>query len=210
MDPVCRILADARETSSGVIEALRALAADVEIRRLEVGDYALGERLLVERKTVRGLHLSIVEGRLWSQLSRLRRATQFPYLVVEGPDIDDGPLGASAVRGACVAIIGQGIPLVFTSDKADTAVWLRLLALRSDRGRISRDRPRYAHPPKPSEQRVAEAMLAAVPNISVQRARALLSRFGSVTGVVSAGHDAWLQTPGIGPAAARELQRALT
>jgi Fanconi anemia group M protein len=162
-------VADDREASSGVIDALREIAVDVETRRLDAGDYALGTRVLVERKTVRGLHRSLIEGRLWSQIGRLRRASDFPLLFIEGPNIDDGPLSEGAVRGVCAAIIGQGIPIVFTSDARDTAAWLRVLVVRGG-----------------------------------------LNHFGSVGGVVSAGHDAWLEAPGIGPAAARELQRALT
>lgn len=53
-------------------------------------------------------------------------------------------------------------------------------------------------------------MLAAVPGISVGRARALLDRFGSVTGVVAAGYDEWITVPGIGPVNGEALRRALS
>ncbi|TMM02258.1 MAG: hypothetical protein E6G02_11500 [Actinobacteria bacterium] len=41
-------------------------------------------------------------------------------------------------------------------------------------------------------------------------ARALLARFGSVAGVLSAGPEEWLEVPGIGPDRAKALAETLT
>jgi Fanconi anemia group M protein len=190
-------------------DALAAVGVDVRLEHLDVGDYALGNGVLVERKTVRGLHLDVVEGRLWSQIGRLRAGAAFPFLVVEGRDIDNGPLGPHAVRAICVGIISQGVSVIFASGVVDTATWLRLVAIRFATGPRGRDRPRYAQRRKVPQARVAEAMLAAVPTISVTRGRALLDHFGSLSEVLAAGPDAWQEVPGIGPAIARELDRAI-
>jgi ERCC4-type nuclease len=209
MTSVCRIVADVFERRSGVIEALRERGVSVELRCLETGDYALPGHVLVERKTVLDLHESIRRGRLWGQLGGMRRASRLPYLLVEGPSIDDGPLEPDAIRGACLAVMGQGISLVRAADATEAACWLHLLAARTGGVRPGRDRPVYAQRLKPPRTLVAEAMLAAVPGISVTGARALLLRFGTVAGVVSAGHDAWLTVPGIGRARAAALREAL-
>jgi ERCC4-type nuclease len=209
MTSVCRIVADVFERRSGVVEALRDRGVSVETRRLEAGDYALPGHVLVERKTVLDLHESIRHGRLWGQIGGIRRAARLPYFLVEGPTLDDGSLAPEAIRGACLAVIGQGIPLVRSADATDTACWLHLLAARVGDVRSGRDRPVYAQRLRPPDELVREAMLAVVPGISVHGARALLGAFGSVAGVAAAGYDAWLAVPGIGPARASALRQAL-
>lgn len=84
-DQVCRIAVDTFERRSGVVEALAASGVEVEIGRLPIGDYDVGNGVLVERKTVADLHLSIERGRLWRQIGALRRLARLPYLIIEGP-----------------------------------------------------------------------------------------------------------------------------
>jgi ERCC4-type nuclease len=181
----------------------------VEKVMLPAGDYDLGSGVLVERKTVADLHLSLERGRLWGQIGRLRTRARLPYLLVEGRDLDDGPLPPAAVRGACLAVIGQGVPLIPSEDPIDSASWLRLLAVRIGGIRPGRDRPWYAQRLKPARELVPEAMLAAIPGISVARARALLAHFGSVSAIVSADERDWLLVPGIGPKRAAALRAAI-
>jgi Fanconi anemia group M protein len=206
----CCILADVYERRSGVIEALRRRGVEVEIQHLDAGDYRLTGHVLVERKTVSDFHESLRRGRLWGQIGRLRNAAQLPYLLLEGRRVDAGPLRSDAVRGALLAVIGQGVPLIVAETPSVSACWLHLLALRAKGVRSSRDRPIYAQRLTSRRELVPEAMLAAVPGISVVGARALLAQFGTVAGVVAAGYDAWLRVPGIGPARASALRDAFS
>jgi len=208
--PVCRIVVDIFEPASGVPAELQALGVKVERVKLPVGDYDLGCGVLVERKTVADLHLSLGQGRLWSQIGRLRANAKLPYLLVEGRNLDEGGVPAAAIRGACLGVIGQGVALVRSMDAADSALWLRTLATRRAAVRLGRDRPVYAQRLKPEADLVREAMLASVPGISVAGARALLEQFGNVAGVVAANEDEWLRVPGIGPRRAAALRAAIS
>jgi hypothetical protein len=172
MSPVCQIVADAFESRSGIIDALRNRGVEVEIRRLPVADYDLAAGILVERKTIPDFQLSLERGRLWRQVADLRNHARLPYLLLEGRDLDTGRLSGSAVRGACLAVIGQGVPVIASTDSVDSAVWLHLLALRGNGARLPRDRPAYAQRLKPRSDQIKEAMLAAVPGISTKAARA--------------------------------------
>jgi ERCC4-type nuclease len=207
---VCRIVADRFESPSGVPDALRAAGVEVQMMRLPAGDYDVGRGVLVERKTVPDFHLSLARGRLWAQMGLLRAHARLPYLLVEGRDLNEGSLSPSAVRGACLGVIGQGIALIRSEDSIDSAVWLRLLAQRVGHVRLGRDRPTYAQRLKPSPELIREAMLAAVPGISVTGARALLERFGSVAAVVAANERDWREVRGIGPRRAAELRSAIS
>jgi Fanconi anemia group M protein len=211
MHSVCLIVADTFEPDEGVPAELRGLGVEVVRRRLAVGDYDLGSGVLVERKTVTDLHLSLQRGRLWRQVGDLRRASRLPYLLVEGKELDvRGGISPNAIRGACLAVVGQGVPILFSRDRADSAQWLWLLARRAGGTPLGRDRPAYVQRLKPVSAQVPEAMLAAVPGISAVTARALLQRFGSVASIVAAGEEAWNQVPGFGPVRAKALREALS
>jgi ERCC4-type nuclease len=207
---VCRIVVDLWERQSGIAEALTGLGVEVVVERLEVGDYDVGRGVRVERKTVVDLHLSVQRGRLWRQLDELRRVARLPYLLIEGPTFDIGAVSPKAIRGICLAVIGLGIPVVRSNDVRESALWLSLIADRASGVRPRRDRPVYAQKPKPAREEVPEAMLAAVPGISMTRARALLKEFGSVRGVVSADPEALQRTEGIGPMLAEALAQAVS
>ncbi len=190
---------------------LRELGAEVEIASLPAGDYAVGADTLVERKRVLDLHAAVTKGRLWPQLGKLRAACAFPYLLVEGTHLDRGPLHPNAIRGVCLAVIDEGIALLRSMVQADSAQWIHRLAVRCQRVELPAERPAYAQRPKASVgQDIAEAMLAAVPGISTGTARALLERFGSVSGVLAAGPGEWRSVPGIGPERIRALAEALS
>ena len=79
---------DHRERNAGIIEILRAKDGFVvEEKNLSVGDYFVNRRVTVERKTTRDFVVSIIDGRLFSQASRLKRRTEAPLMVVEGVDL---------------------------------------------------------------------------------------------------------------------------
>lgn len=205
--PSVRIVVDVHERQSGIADTLCELGADVEIAALPAGDYAVGADTLVERKRVLDLHAAVLKGRLWPQLGKLRAACAFPYLLVEGTDIDRGPLHHNAVRGACLAAIDQGMALLRSGYQRDSALWIHRLAVRCQQIEPAPDRPAYAQRPRPKPgAETAEALLAAVPGISTTSARALLERFGSVAAVVTAEPAEWLGVPGIGPERARALE----
>jgi ERCC4-type nuclease len=202
-----RVIVDVHERASGIGESLEALGAEVEVAALPAGDYAVGLGVLVERKTVADMHGAIVKGRLWPQLAKLRSESVVPYLLIEGRDLDRGPLHPNAIRGACLAAIDQGLALLRSADRADSARWLHRLAVRWQREQAPAERPAPAGRPRaPAGAEAAEALLAAVPGISTVSARELLARFGSVAGVVAAGAEELLAVPGIGPERARALQ----
>jgi Fanconi anemia group M protein len=204
-----RVFADVHERASGVPRLLAEAGVDVTVIRLAAGDYAVGAGGLVERKSVLDFHGSVMTGRFWAQIGKLRAAGARGYLVLEGPNIDDGPLQPNAVRGVCIAVIELDVALIRTVGPADTARWLHRLAERRHRT-AGRERPVYAQRPAPTPRTAAEAMLAAVPGVSARSARALLSRFGSVLAVVNATDEELMSVPGIGSVRARALRETTT
>jgi DNA excision repair protein ERCC-4 len=207
--PLIRV--DVHERPSGIADRLEALGAEVDVRALQAGDYEVGRGTLVERKQVPDLHLSLAEGRFWAQLGDLRGASRWAYLLVEGPDLEAGPLRGSSIRGACLAVMEQRIRLIRAFDREESALWLYRLAMRCQRRRRKIDRPAYAQVPKAvTSEQAAEGMLAAVPGISTVLARALLARFGSIDAVVAATPEEWQKVRGIGAHRATQLHATVS
>jgi ERCC4-type nuclease len=198
------IVADVREASAGVGAALVALDVRVVWRRLHVADYALNGNVGVERKTVSDLHGSIIGGRLWRQVTAMKTAFARSYLLVEGVNLDGGPLSADAVRGALLALTDQEVVVLRSLSKRDSAVWLRRLACRAERTHYRPRRRAYVRAP------TQVALLSSVPGISPTVATALLARFGSLVAIASVDEARLQEVPGIGPTRARTVRRLLT
>lgn len=145
-----RIVADLCEVPSRIPAMLEELGADVEIRPLAAGDYVLELGWVVERKTVRDLHGSVLAGRFWTQIGKLRREARRPCLLIEGPDLDAGELSPNAVRGVCVTVLDVGVAILPSRDAADSARWL------SGSGPSAESRP-AAHPPSRRSPRAVPA-----------------------------------------------------
>jgi len=196
------VVVDVYERESRVLDALRELDVRFVWQRLSRGDYSIGG-VVVERKSVRDLHLAIIQRRLWRQVARLQEGVSHPYLLVEGEDLDAGPLRPQAVRGALVALAELGIPVIRSVGPEDSALWLKVIAERPDR------RVRAYRPPRPRAVTTPEAMLCAIPGISRTTARNLLAEYGSIAHLATSDPASWLSVPGIGPARANSLAEAI-
>jgi ERCC4-type nuclease len=192
-DPLT-ILVDHRERGSKVPGALERLGLSIELVALQVGDYIVGDRVGAERKTVRDFHRSIANRRLWRQVASLRVDFERAYLVVEGNDLDRGPVSQAGVRGALLAVTELGVAVVRSRDYSDTALWLARMAARCQQRKprqVARSLP-HGRAPTP------ENVLASLPGMSPVAARNLLEHFGSIAGIASASRAELKSLSGIG------------
>lgn len=198
LDHVMVVTADVHEIPSGVPRRLEQLGVRVLRKRLPTGDYIVGGGAVVERKSVLDLQNSLLKGRFWTQIGRLRRVATWSYLLVEGESLAQGPVEAEALRGLWLAVLDLGVIVLRADDSEETALWLRRLAIRRQRP-SNRDRPRYAQRFERLRPQPSEAALAAAPGISVKTVRSLLEHFGSLHRVINAYPDDWQSVPGVGP-----------
>ena len=70
-----KIRVDYREKASGLIGLLKMEDAVVEVRKVPYGDYVINDSITIERKTARDFLISIIDGRLFNQLSNLKKHT---------------------------------------------------------------------------------------------------------------------------------------
>ncbi|HOV66761.1 MAG TPA: DEAD/DEAH box helicase [Methanoregulaceae archaeon] len=200
-----RIVADDRETSSRVVEVLRLAGAALEIAHLETGDYAIGDRVLIERKTTRDFVDTLVDRDLFGQLGALAGAVPRPVLVIEGADLyGQRNIHPNAIRGALAAIaVEMGISLFYTADEDETAQLLLVLARREE----GEPGERKVHPGKTrrSVREQQEYLISCLPDVGPRTARMLLDAFGSVLGVLTADREALQAVPGIGKRTAERI-----
>jgi ERCC4-related helicase len=199
------IIVDDRETSSRVVESLHELGAAISIQRLPVGDYAIGDRIIIERKTTRDFADTLVNRDLLGQLKSLAASCLKPILVIEGGDLySERNIHPNAIRGTLSAIaIDLGVTLFMTKDEADTAAMLLVVARREleERG----ERAPSIRKPYHSNMEQQESIIGAFPDIGLKNARLLLEHFGSVQGIINADEKGLSEVPGIGEKRAKRI-----
>jgi Fanconi anemia group M protein len=181
-----RIIIDDRETSSKVVEVLSGMGADIRIERLALGDYAIGDRILIERKTSRDFVDTLINRDLLGQVKTMADSVPRPVVIIEGGDLyAQRDIHPNAIKGVLAALtIDMGVSLLYTRDEQDTAQMLYVLAKRevSERG----ERKVHPHKSHRSLRDEQEYIISAFPEIGMKNARRLLSHFGSVQAITNA------------------------
>lgn len=203
------ITVDYREKGSAVMKALLSSGAKLDLAQLAVGDYRIGEDVVVEYKTVKDFVDSIIDGRLLSQLRELRSAYK-PLIIIEGQDdlYAQRRVSAASIRGMLAAIIlSYHIPVLRTVSAADTAGVLLAMARRE----ASRDERAYtAHAGKPwSLREQQEYVVASLPGIGAKLAKPLLEKFGTVAAVFGASVEELQEIDLIGEKKAKKIREVL-
>ena len=204
-----KIVADHRE-SPFLIERLRELGVEVEIRQLPVADFIVSTHIGVERKTVWDFLQSLIDGRLLNQAKLLAENFERPLLILEGAGLytmrDVHP---NAIRGAMAAItVDFGVSTIPTEDETDTAHLLATLSKRIEK-------PPREPPLRPKRIPLSVAQLQrfiveGLPGVSAVLADRLLRHFGSVQAVMMATEKQLMEVEGIGRKKAREIRTILS
>jgi DNA excision repair protein ERCC-4 len=205
-----KILCDDRERGSDVIAELRKLPdTDVVVKRLLVGDYLIDGRVLVERKTVHDFAVSLVDGRLFQQATRLVQTMPGRVLMLlegERSVLTEPGVRRESLQGALVTLsVLLGIPVLRAKDAMETARILRYTTEQVRRvGANAIRRSGY----RPKRLRTRQLfILQGLPGVGPERAAQLLDACGSVAGVFSADEETLRQVPGIGARTAAAIHQ---
>lgn len=205
------IIADDREGKSGVIESLGGFEnVNVDIQRLSIGDYQVDSRLIFERKTLKDFAVSIIDGRLFKQMSRMANSDSRGVLILEGTINKTVDLGVTreAMQGALITVsLVLGIPVLRSKDAFETAK----LIVYSARQIISTAKVggyRQGYRPK-DKRKIQIYILQGLPGVGLERAGRLLDSFGSVEAVISASSSELQSVYGIGKDLADKIKWAI-
>jgi len=203
------IAVDHREPDE-ICDSLEAMGAEIEIKQLELGDYQLSNRLVVERKTREDFEASIIDGRLFSQIADLSSSIQRVVLVVEGDSPSDSRLSKAALLGAYSSIISDfGCAIFFTRSPSATAEMVYALAAHEQ---LAKKQPLsvYAKRKSLTQGQKQRAIVEALPHVGPTLARQLLEYFNTVENVITAPESELKEVGKLGQKRAKELRGLLT
>ncbi|MDR0439198.1 MAG: DEAD/DEAH box helicase [Methanocalculaceae archaeon] len=120
------VVIDNREISSTVAEHLNNLGAKITQGKLPIGDYAIGDCVLVERRTIQDFVDTLVDCDLLNQIRDFSESTSYPILIIEGGSITDlyelHNTHPNAIHNIIDLIsVDFDVFLVFTEDAKETA-----------------------------------------------------------------------------------------
>ena len=198
-DTNVKIIVDHREYRSQVARNLVIKEVNVEPQQLDVGDYILSSRIGVERKSVDDFLNSLIDGKLFLQISRLRESYSRPILILEGEGIlTKRNINHNAIFGSFASIVvDYGIPILTTKDSIETADLLYVMAKREQRA----DKKSVAIRGEKTSMSIKERqqfVLEGLPNVSSVIAKRLLDHFGSIRAIVIASEKELQEVNGVG------------
>jgi Fanconi anemia group M protein len=205
-----RIIVDNREFNSTVVRELAKRDVTIEPQQLPVGDYIISDRICVERKLVSDFLQSLIDGRLFVQLKKIKEEYQSAIMILEGEGLfTSRKINSSAIYGALASIISDfHIPIISTASAIETAELVRTLAAREqlENKRLPEIRGEKHAMTLPERQRF---IIESLPNVSAILAHRLLEKFGTVSAIFSAKIDELIKVKGIGKRTAREIREAI-
>lgn len=204
-----KITVDYREKASGLTDLLKRSGALVEIAKLSYGDYIINGTITVERKTAKDFLISIIDGRLFNQLSNLKKFCNHPILLIEGnPYETDHNFDRMAIKGAIVSTQTIWyVPVIFSRTKEDSRDIL--LMISKQLGTCIDVLPlRGSYRPKRIKSKQLY-LLQGLPQVGPKLAKRLILHFKSVSKVMNASVQALTEVDGIGKISAEGIREVL-
>ena len=173
-----KVIIDHREPPD-LIELINSKGARIVVKQLTVADYIVSDRVAIERKTREDFESSLINGRLFYQISKLKSLYDRPVVLIEGNSpferIDD-----RAILGALASLISDNeVSVIFTKDKERTAEIIFAFARHEQ---IIRKRyvKEFKAKKRIEEEKIKQAMIESVYGIGPKTAETLLKRFSTI------------------------------
>lgn len=203
-----RIEIDDRERNLDLLAALRGMdGVEIECVRLPIGDFRIDDAVVIERKTAADFAASLIDGRLFSQASRMAQSPLRPAYIIEG-NADDWKsikVNRSALQGALISLmLVFDIPVLRSIDATETARLVYYTGQQLSRARGDGCIPIRQIKGKRRATR-QRRVLQSLPGIGPDRANRLLEHFGGVRACLAADAGQLAAIDGIGPVTARKI-----
>ncbi len=205
-----KIIVDYREYRSNVVRNLSLKGISIEPQQLDIGDYVLSSRIGIERKNVDDFLESLIDGKLFKQITQLRDAYSRPILILEGENLlTKRNISHNAIFGSLASItVDYGIPILTTKDSLETADLLNVIARREQREEKKSVAVRGEKPQMSIKER-QQFLIEGLPNVSAVIAKRLLSHFGSIKDIANATEEELMEIRGIGKNIASDIIKLL-
>ncbi|SDJ67728.1 fanconi anemia group M protein [Halovenus aranensis] len=213
-DGSTEIVIDQRELDSAIARDLSTREGiETRLETLEVGDYVLSDRVVVERKAVGDFLETLVGGdrSMFEQVGDASRHYGRPVVVIEGEELyGRRNIHPKAIHGALASLaVDFGASVMQTTDEEETADLLEVIATREQE---EEDRAVSVHGEKQSKTlpEQQEYVVASIAEVGPVTARSLLQEFGSVEAVMTAETEDLLETEGVGEVTAERIREVVS
>jgi len=209
-DEKVRLIVDSRELPTVVARELTRLDVEISAESLKIGDYIASEEVAIERKEAGDFLQSLIDGRLFVQLSALRSAYRRPVLIIEGERlIGQRGVNPASIYGALSSIaIRLQIPMIWTQDAEETANVLYRLAHMEQIGANKPLRTRSGDA-RGGDAETLEYILSGFPGVDTVISRAILSELGTLENIFQSSEKDLRSVKGVGPKIAGRIKRLL-
>jgi ERCC4-type nuclease len=204
-----KVTVDYREKASGIIDLLRCAGVQVEVGKVSYGDYVINDAITMERKTARDFLISLIDGRLFTQVSNLKKHCTHPVLLIEGNPFKTGlDFDEMAIRGALISIQAIWyVPIIYSRGKEETKDIILMIG-RQEEVYMDVVPLRGGYRPKRLKSRQLY-ILQGLPRVGPTAAKRLLEHFKSVSNAMNAPVEDLVQVEGIGRISAEKIREVL-
>ncbi|MFX0103953.1 MAG: DEAD/DEAH box helicase [Candidatus Hodarchaeota archaeon] len=201
------IICDNRETASPVVRTLSLMGIKLKLEQLPVADYIISKRVGIERKSAKDFNDSIIDGRLFTELSELGDQFPRPILILEGNPFIDSNVSENALYGAITSIIlNLGILIYKTKDPLETAQFLFQLAKKEQPSTQSSFKLRFDKAPIETSH-LLEYLIAGIPGVNTLRAKNLLKELKTLQNIFLADIPDLTKIDNIGKKIAQQIYK---
>lgn len=198
-----KITVDYRETTSGLTDLLKNSGALVEIATLSYGDYIINDTITVERKTAKDFLISIIDGRLFNQLSNLKKFCNHP-----NPYETEHNFDRMAIKGTLISVQTIWyVPIIFSRATEDSRDILLMISRQLGTS-IDVVPLRKGYRPKRIKSKQLY-LLQGFPQVGPKLAKRLILHFKSVSKIMNASVQALTEVDGIGMISAQKIREVL-
>ncbi len=207
-----RIVVDHRESKNHVFLNLQDFDVDLVREQLKTGDYICSDRVCVERKTIPDFIQSVIDQRIFKQVSGISECFEKPLMIIEGnPDLLflERDVHPNTIRGALASLaIDYKIPLIWTRNAKETANQIYWIAYREQ---VKEKRSLAIRCPRKfvGFRDQQEFLIAGLPHINTKLSRNLLKKFKTPKRVFSAKEEKLTKVEGIGKGKAKSIWELL-
>ena len=197
---------DFREQRSGIVSEIEKLTNKIafELCTLPTGDYMVGDKIIVERKTLNDFLTSIKTGRIFQQAYRIAQTGKNGLIILEGDKtmVDSSLMSRKAVQGALIHLtVFIGIPVIRSLNIQETATLLIDILNQSKQQELPRQKHIISVSPGiqiNKKQRQKLFLLQNLPGIGTKKGLALLKTFSTIENILNASPADLTKVRGIG------------
>jgi len=197
---------DFREQRSGIVDEIKKLAdvLTVEMSTLSVGDYWIGDKIIIERKTLSDFLNSIKTGHIFQQAYRIAQSEKNGLIILEGDKsmVNNSIMSRRAVQGALIHLtVFLGIPVIRSLDIHETAALLIDIFHQCQHRELPRQKQiRFCIPGVRVSRKQKQKLfiLQNIKGIGSEKALSLLKSFNSIENIMNASSADLTKVRGIG------------